>query len=222
MPINAGGTIVCVNHPAVPMQIIDGLQALVAVNKTRAGVLFRPDSGLPVVAYVCNLCGYIETYAAIKTPYWDEIDLSPQGVTPVAAKAFEDAALQALVAQLPGPPAQIQREVGLPGQPSTSPRVDAILSHGDRLLVVDVKAAPPGTQLLSAAAQVREFANLAAQSYRHNPTLVIPLLIVPPVGLTQADYYGVLVLEFDATQGQFTNRNALINRIAQPPSNFRL
>jgi hypothetical protein len=49
-----------------------GLSAITAVERANSGdVTFNPATGVPVVVYFCDLCGYIEMYAAQKTPYWE-------------------------------------------------------------------------------------------------------------------------------------------------------
>jgi uncharacterized protein YraI len=49
----------------------DGFNALVTLTKSGPNVSFNVGSGVPVVVFVCNACGYIELYAATKTPYWE-------------------------------------------------------------------------------------------------------------------------------------------------------
>jgi uncharacterized protein YraI len=64
-------TIYCINHPHTPMVRNDGFNALVTLTKSGPNVSFNVGSGVPVVVFVCNACGYIELYAATKTPYWE-------------------------------------------------------------------------------------------------------------------------------------------------------
>ncbi|MBU1706111.1 hypothetical protein KKG19_05310 [Patescibacteria group bacterium] len=75
MPKDKQDRIVCVTHTDVPMGRIPGFHALTKVNKNKSKVSFMPSSGIPVVAFACNICGYIETYSAVKTDEWSNVRL---------------------------------------------------------------------------------------------------------------------------------------------------
>jgi hypothetical protein len=61
----------CVNHPDVQLTKQQGFNAVTALEKAPAGPPnFKPDTGIPTVVYYCNLCGYMELYAAQKTSFW--------------------------------------------------------------------------------------------------------------------------------------------------------
>ena len=62
----------CINHPDVPMRRNVGLSAITElVRSENEKITFNPSSGIPVVVYYCDVCGYIEMYAAQKTSYWE-------------------------------------------------------------------------------------------------------------------------------------------------------
>jgi hypothetical protein len=70
MPIR-NGAVYCVNHPNRQMGRNEGFGAITSVEKTVGGLAFNPASGIPVVSFFCNECGYIELYAAARTPFWN-------------------------------------------------------------------------------------------------------------------------------------------------------
>jgi hypothetical protein len=71
MPLQSGIP-VCINHPTVLLLRNSGLSAVTSLERAASGeVAFNPSVGVPVVMYYCEICGYIEMYAAQKTPYWE-------------------------------------------------------------------------------------------------------------------------------------------------------
>jgi len=71
MPIKDGIPF-CVNHSNIQMIRNTGLSAVTSLERLSSGeVNFNPGNGVPVVLYYCDICGYIEMYAATKTPFWD-------------------------------------------------------------------------------------------------------------------------------------------------------
>ena len=70
MPIKEGKRY-CVNHPKVRMGRMERFKALVNVEgATTSGVggPIDPGSGVIVMPFICEECGYIELYLADKTP----------------------------------------------------------------------------------------------------------------------------------------------------------
>ena len=65
------GHIYCVNHPEDHMVRNEGFNALTTVKRENGNVRFESSTGVPTVVFYCNTCGYIEVYAAQKTPYWE-------------------------------------------------------------------------------------------------------------------------------------------------------
>ncbi len=66
MPIKDGKRY-CINHPNVRMNRTETFKALVAVTGTAAEGTINPNSGLVVMPFVCEECGYLELYVADKT-----------------------------------------------------------------------------------------------------------------------------------------------------------
>ena len=67
MPINDGKRY-CVNHPAARMNRTETLKALVNIDGSSAGGTINTKSGLVVMPFVCEECGYLELYVADRTP----------------------------------------------------------------------------------------------------------------------------------------------------------
>jgi len=70
MPIKDGKRF-CVNHPKVRMTRTERFKALANVEGATtagAGGKIDPSSGLIVMPFVCEECGYLEFYLADKTP----------------------------------------------------------------------------------------------------------------------------------------------------------
>lgn len=62
----------CPNHNATEMSPVDGLHAITKLTKQGDQLNFHPSSGVPVKIFFCPKCGYIETYAAKLTEFWDK------------------------------------------------------------------------------------------------------------------------------------------------------
>jgi hypothetical protein len=69
MPIK-NNDVYCVNHPNDKMLKNEGFNAITKFDIESSGFTFNPASGIPIVLYFCDKCGYVETYAAQKTKYW--------------------------------------------------------------------------------------------------------------------------------------------------------
>ncbi|MEY1638390.1 hypothetical protein [Tenuifilum osseticum] len=60
----------CINHPDVQMEPLEGFNALTKLLKSGDKFTFNPSSGVPIKAYMCRQCGYIELYHATTTEEW--------------------------------------------------------------------------------------------------------------------------------------------------------
>ena len=71
MPIDDKGIVVCITHSDVPMLRTPGYNFLTEAEKTKSGSLsIRANTGVPVITFVCKICGYVENYAAMATGEW--------------------------------------------------------------------------------------------------------------------------------------------------------
>ena len=66
-----GNNFYCINHPDNLMEPAEGFNAITQVIKSQEKFTFNPGSGVPVKAYVCRLCGYIELYHAKTSTDWN-------------------------------------------------------------------------------------------------------------------------------------------------------
>src|SRR5687768_2022476 len=71
MPLKNGMPF-CVNHPGIALTRNEGFSALTEFKRHGPTGAFDPTRGVPVAVYYCPECGYIEMYAAQKTPSWSE------------------------------------------------------------------------------------------------------------------------------------------------------
>lgn len=67
MPIKDGKRY-CINHPTARMNRTERLKALVNIEGSSAAGTINPNSGLIVMPFVCEECGYLELYVADRTP----------------------------------------------------------------------------------------------------------------------------------------------------------
>jgi len=66
MPIKEGKRY-CINHPKARMNRTETFKALVGMKGTGVDATISPSSGLVVMPFVCEECGYLELYVADKT-----------------------------------------------------------------------------------------------------------------------------------------------------------
>ncbi len=62
MPLDSKNIQYCVNHPNQKMEKNEARSAITKLEKDGDKYIFKPDSGIPVRAYVCPQCGYVELY----------------------------------------------------------------------------------------------------------------------------------------------------------------
>jgi len=78
MPLK-GNSVYCINHPDKIMTRDNIMHAITVIQSDGKGnISFNPASGVPCVVYVCDICGYLESYLAMKTPYWSSFKGSPE------------------------------------------------------------------------------------------------------------------------------------------------
>ena len=68
MPIKEGKRY-CINHPNARMNRTESLKALVNIKGTAQEAQINTASGLVVMPFVCEECGYLELYVADKTQH---------------------------------------------------------------------------------------------------------------------------------------------------------
>lgn len=71
MPFDDKGRIVCITHKDKPMQRQITYTFLTQAEKNRDGGLnILATNGIPLITYICIICGYVENYAAMATKEW--------------------------------------------------------------------------------------------------------------------------------------------------------
>lgn len=68
MPIKEGKRF-CINHPSSRMNRTETFKALVNMKGTGEDATINTASGLVVMPFVCEECGYLELYVADKTQH---------------------------------------------------------------------------------------------------------------------------------------------------------
>lgn len=68
MPIKEGKRY-CINHPNARMNRTETLKALVNIQGNAQDAKINTASGLVVMPFVCEECGYLELYVADKTQH---------------------------------------------------------------------------------------------------------------------------------------------------------
>lgn len=71
MPIKDGKRY-CINHTSERMNRTETFKALVNIDGSTAGGTINPKSGLVVMPFVCEVCGYLELYVADRTTQHDK------------------------------------------------------------------------------------------------------------------------------------------------------
>jgi Holliday junction resolvase-like predicted endonuclease len=202
MPIK-NGTVFCINHPTVAMTRNRGFNAITTFERTPTGFEFNPGMGMPIIAYYCNECGYVETYAAQKTQFWHDIAGAVDPVTNY--KLFESTIRNALDA-LDGPKA-IEQNVRLVHDGRIF-EADIIMRTPEAAYIFEVKSRPFRETMETAARQVRRAVKLVEQTLER-PMPVIPILVVPDGSFEYEEVDGVKVLRFDLNALRFTNAEIL-------------
>lgn len=213
MPIK-DGKIFCLNHPTVTMVRNSGFNALITLQRLDTGIVFNASNGIPLVVFYCNECGYIESYAAQKTPYWNEFE-KVSGTAITRAAEFEEAVVEALISPFsPFQSATVERQVFLKSGTKTYV-ADAIVNSTDGIYVIEAKASQGKKNLESAAAQVLNNANLYKNIAQKNypNSRIYPLIIVPSDFNVDDEILGVPVLKFSPEQKLFVNSDIILGKL---------
>lgn len=211
MPIK-NGTVFCINHPETPMIRNSGFNAITTVERTDTGFAFMSTSGMPLVAYFCNECGYVESYAAQKTRFWSEVE-PMAGMASERLRKFEDEAIQALSSPTgPFGRAEVQRNLRLETGLGWS-EVDAAAQTETAVYIIEIKASASRRLLESAAAQVRNHVDVyRSHLLKQGKKLpVFPVIVAPAEVKVADDVYGVPVLKFDPVLKMFVNQENALN-----------
>jgi hypothetical protein len=211
MPLR-NGTVFCLNHGDIPMVRNTGFNAVIRLDVTDSGYTFLPGSGVPLVVYYCNECGYVESYAAQKTPFWKAPEAS-SGIE--RARKFEESVIHAI--ESPDSPlgnGEVSREALLVAG-NKRYVADAIVKTKEGIYVVEAKGQTSKRTLESAAAQVRNFVDLyrqlGAEDTKDRP--ILPLVITPAEVTVPDEVLGVPVLQFDAEKKVFSNGEAILRKL---------
>jgi hypothetical protein len=75
MPKTATG-VYCINHSSTQMIRNPGFNAVIKLSKQGGNSNFHLDSGVPTALFICPTCGYIEMYAGMSDPSWNQPNIS--------------------------------------------------------------------------------------------------------------------------------------------------
>jgi hypothetical protein len=195
----------CVNHENTKMVQNEGFNALIRVERTNQGIVFDNASGIPVLAFYCPDCGYIELYAAQTTKEWDDASQTQEGALFERFRRFENGVIKALSS--PNSPL-VEHEIRTEAEISAGGKryeADMIASSGDKVYIIEVKASGSKRSLDSAAAQVRNYVELYRNTLGSKDLQVLPLIIAPSTSIPQDAIFGVPILKFDEKTRRFIN-----------------
>lgn len=211
MPIK-NDKIFCINHPDTQLIQNLGFNALVTVERTELGTRFVPNSGIPVVAHTCPLCGYVEMYVAQKTPEWLEA-ISPEKTQP--SGIFERDLIDeiALAIKDKNSPFHAKKTLENPVFNFGAIHYEADLLVETRgvvyiieVKVVDINKKSSLSLLEKTAIRLREYTRRMEEEGRFGDKIYFPLLVVPEKWPYSKDIFrGVPVLVFDRTLKKFSN-----------------
>lgn len=202
MPIK-NGTVFCINHPSMAMTRNRGFNAITTFERTAVGFGFNASTGMPIVAYFCNECGYVETYAAQKTQFWSEIAGSVDPST--SYKLFESTIRNALD-NLKGAKT-IEENVRL-SRDGRMTEVDLIMRTPEAVFVFEVKTRLTTENIAPAVRHVRNAAKLVEEKLETSRP-VFPIIVVPNNGTDYQQVEGVKILRFDFATLRFANSEIL-------------
>lgn len=207
MPIK-NGTIFCINHPDLPMVRNAGFNAITTFEKTSLGYTFNPATGMPVVVFFCDECGYIETYAAQKTSFWSEPEIQRHAAA-TRYSLFESAVFEALQrADSPFNADSIDFNVPLRSG-IRQHEADAIVKTPNATFVIEIKLTPLRRTLEGAALNAKSIAKILS-SKSNSDVPVVPIIVSLPSGDASDDVVlGVPVLKFNPSTRQFENAEIL-------------
>lgn len=192
-----------------------GYNALIRLERNGSKVAFDATSGVPVVAYSCPICGYIELYSAQKTSSWQDDSASSDSDNRLPSLEFEQIAIDALLRSTYIPAGTVtERRVPIIAE-GLMREVDAILFTPETIFIIEIKAKYSRLELRNAASKLTQAVYLYRNSNRGvtNASPIIPLLIIPSIFKADNIVDGVPVLKLDTYNQLFTNENAIFELI---------
>jgi hypothetical protein len=204
MPIR-NEDVYCINHENTRMVRNEGFNALMRVERMSEGIAFDSASGVPVQVFSCPDCGYIELYAAQKTKDWNDSSQTQEGEQPERFHLFENEVIKALESPnspLAGHEIRTEARITIGNRRHEA---DIIARSGNKVYVIEVKAARSKRALDSAAAQVRNYVELYKNAIGSKDLQVLPLIIAPSYSTPQDTVFGVPILKFDEKNRRFVN-----------------
>jgi Holliday junction resolvase-like predicted endonuclease len=202
MPIK-NGKVFCINHPTVAMTRNRGFNAITTFQRTGSSFEFNPLTGMPLVAYYCNECGYVETYAAQKTQFWSEIADSVDPST--SYRLFESTIRNALENLTLAKSIEQNLRISRDG---ITAEIDILMRTPETIYVFEVKARLSPENANLAARQVIRAAKTFEETIETTQS-VVPMIIVAKGDIPYDEVEGVKVLKFDLGALRFTNPEVL-------------
>ncbi len=207
MPIN-NGQVFCINHPDTILVRNPGFNAVTKVDTTGISLTFNPTTGVPLVVYYCETCGYVELYAAQKTSYWNEEKFG--GTPSERAERFEELVAEALRSQLSpfGTGVVLKNEqLEYGGRTYES---DIIVKTNNGIFIIEIKSSASRNALMSAVHQVQQVANVY-YLIKGEDVPLFPIVVIPAEVNTPDEVSGIPVLKFDPERRIFTNGERVLN-----------
>lgn len=199
---NRNGNIFCINHPDILMKRNSGFNAVIKVENSEVGFIFDASNGIPLVVFFCESCGYVESYAAQKTEFWNQ-SVSSNSKTNLKAAEFEYY-IEGLLRTSSSPfrEAKLSKQVKI----GDSRRViDFVAETDNEIYLIEVKYAFSHRTLGNTAAQIRFYTDIFKQSFVASQQKIIPIIIAPAKVIKGNEIYGVPVLKVDLENNLFIN-----------------
>lgn len=199
MPVRQN-TVYCVNHQDIPMTRSLDFFALTGVNAGKDGIEFQPDRGMPVVMFMCEICGYIENYVAPKTAYWASRSNASGAAEQAKHREFEEMAHSAIIknASTLGF-ADVTSRFKLDVGGGEIIEFDLMARGAAGVAIFQVAATDSVRNIQSAAMHVRRLSALYLAKYPgSSPT---SFLVVPATSSVGETVMGVRVLKVDEESG---------------------
>lgn len=211
MPL-INNNVFCINHTETKMIRNIGFNAIITVERTEIATNFDPKSGVPVVAYSCPICGYVEMYAAQKTEYWDSA-IRPED--DYRAHNYHSILEQEIVTAIQAPnspfqPLEVKREVQvLLG--SRNFRIDVVVISKLVTYIIEIKSKLSLSDLERAAAKIKDITNIYRHQRRSIPLskydtgFYIPVVITENHDKIGNNIRGVPIVKYDLFSKKFVN-----------------
>jgi predicted nucleic-acid-binding Zn-ribbon protein len=214
MPIR-NTTVYCVNHVMTVMVKNSGYNALIKLERTGSKVIFDANSGIPVVAYSCPICGYMEIYDAQKTSAWQEIESETEQEPLIGALEFERTAIDALIqSDNISQNTAVDRSAVVMGDGLVR-EIDAILYGSERIYLIEVKNSYSKRGLQIAIEKLTQAAYILRDRWgdQEKEKPIIPMVIIPSVVRAPDILSGVPILKFDPNNFRFINEEEIFDVI---------